>query len=293
MRVQVIAILLAAVAACQVPPDTDIAPAVNIDALRWLDPSADPVAHLTTQPATCQTAPGSPSAQRGALVFSSPLLLGGQAAKAGLSCAACHRNGRGNPAFLFMGISGSPGTADVTHGLFSEVRADETFNPVRIPDLATAEGRTRVDREQAGVLEAFLAAQIVEEFSGSAPESVVIDDLAAYIRTLDTAACVPSTNEAQSWRAELSLLRAGLTAPDVQSGSYKNAMRAALGRLHKRYPGQRNAGLRTALIQLSRSLADREPPKDIRQTLEQLTEQLAGAEAGSLYNPEVLSRALR
>ncbi|MCR9080670.1 MAG: hypothetical protein NXH78_16395 [Hyphomonadaceae bacterium] len=288
-----IAILLAAVAACQAPSATGSAPAVNIDALRWLDPSADPVAHLTVQPATCQTAPVSPSAQRGALLFSSPLLLGGQAAKAGLSCASCHRNGRGNSAFLFMGISGAPGTADVTHGLFSTVRADETFNPVPIPDLATAEGRTRVDREQAGVLETFLTAQIVEEFSGTAPESVVIDDLAAYIRTLDTAACAPNTIEAQSWRAELSLLRAGLIAPDVRSGSYKDAMRAALGRLYERYPGQQHADLRTDLIQLSRVLADGNPPEDIGQTLDQLAEQLAGAEAGSLYSPEVLSRALR
>ena len=293
MRGRVIAILLVALAACQAPPVTGSAPAVDIDALRWLDPSADPVAHLTTQPATCQTVPDSPSAQRGALVFSSPLLLGGQAAKAGLSCASCHRNGRGNSAFLFMGISGAPGTADVTHGLFSTVRADETFNPVPIPDLATAEGGTRVDREKAGVLEAFLKAQIVEEFSGTAPEPVVIDDLAAYIRTLDTAACTPSTHEAQSWRAEITLLRAGLTAPDVQSDTYRDAMRAALSRLYKRYPGQQHVNLRTDLIQLSRVLADGEQLENIGQTLGQLAKQLAGAEAGSLYNPEVLSRALR
>ena len=70
-------------------------------------------------------------------------------------------------------------------------------------------------------------------------------------------------------------------------------MRAALGRLYKRYPGQQHADLRNALIKLSRALADGEPPEDIRQTLDQLAEQLARAEAGSLYSPEVLSRALR
>ncbi|MEM6586393.1 MAG: hypothetical protein AAF692_11620, partial [Pseudomonadota bacterium] len=46
----------------------------------------------------------SPDALRDALMtgealFKAPLLLGGQAAKAGISCHSCHVNGRGNPHF--------------------------------------------------------------------------------------------------------------------------------------------------------------------------------------------------
>lgn len=293
MRSLVAAVFFANLAACQAPPEPDPQPAVAIDALRWLDNAADPVTHLTTQPSTCLVSPDSPATQRGALVFSSPLLLGGQAAKAGLNCAACHRNGRGNPAFLFTGISGAPGTADVTHGLFSSIRADGAFNPVPIPDLATADGRTRVDRGEAGVLEAFLSAQIVEEFSGTAPDPAVIHDLAAYIRALDAAVCDSAASEAQSWHAELALIRAGLTAPKPTHVSYTDAMRAALGRLHERYPGPQNANLRGDLIELSRTLAAEHNPENVRRALDRLAIKLAAAEATSYYDPEILSGALR
>ncbi|MGF7473737.1 hypothetical protein WFJ45_23635, partial [Salmonella enterica subsp. enterica serovar Minnesota] len=73
------------------------------------------------------------SARIGRAAFNSPLLLGGQAARAGLSCASCHRNGRGNPDFHFPGISGAPGTADVTASLLSSHRGDGQFNPKPIP----------------------------------------------------------------------------------------------------------------------------------------------------------------
>ena len=119
MRELSLAGLLVGLAACQgAPPDTVQSP-LDLTALQWLDSASDPVLHLTQHPSTCLTEPNLPAVQRGALLFESPTLLGGQAAKAGLSCAACHRNGRGNPVFVFPGISGPPGTADVTHGLFS------------------------------------------------------------------------------------------------------------------------------------------------------------------------------
>ncbi|MFL6729987.1 MAG: hypothetical protein ACJ8EZ_08675, partial [Sphingomicrobium sp.] len=77
---------------------------------RWLQ-SPDLVADLTTQPPECLAWPAD-TAQRssvavGRALFRSPLLLGGQAARAGLSCASCHRNGRSNPHFHFPGISGN------------------------------------------------------------------------------------------------------------------------------------------------------------------------------------------
>lgn len=280
--------LLFGLAACQGTPAEETQPPPQFKALQWLDDAADPVAHMAQQPASCLAAPDDPAVQRGALLFESPMLLGGQAAKAGLSCAACHRNGRGNPDFVFAGISGAPGTADVTHGLFSKLRADQVFNPVPIPDLATAEGQTRVDRGAIGELEKFLSAQIVEEFSGSAPEPSVIADLAAYIRALDAAVCDPVKNEPQSWVREVTLIRAGLGLHAGMSRDYINAMRAALGRLHERFPHPQHSDLRTRLVAFSRTLEAGGTVSERNTALSEIETLLADAEADSFYRPEML-----
>lgn len=285
-------VLMTGLAACQSDRHANEPVTIEIAALKWLDDAADPIAHLTTQPATCLSAPEDPAVKRGALLFASPVLLGGQAAKAGLSCAACHRNGRVNADFVFTGISGPPGTADVTHGLFSKIRADQVFNPVSIPDLATESGRMQVDRQLAGVLEAFLTAQIVEEFSGSAPEPQVVSDLAAYIRALDERACAADSFEAQAWQIEVSQLRSGLDEQIVNSGAHIGAMRAALGRLHNRFPAREDAALRADLIAFSRSLASGEDFDGLRVRLDRLVPHLAAATERSFYNPDVLKNAL-
>ena len=53
-------------------------------------------------------------ARVGELVFRSPLTLGREAARKGLSCDACHPNGAANTQFFITGISNIPGTVDVT-----------------------------------------------------------------------------------------------------------------------------------------------------------------------------------
>lgn len=280
------------IAACEVSSSGPVPEAVDIAALEWLSASADKVEHLAFQPATCLQAPEDPSVQRGALLFSSPTLLGGQAAKAGLSCAACHRNGRGNPDFVFVGISDEPGTADVTHGLFSKVRADLVLNPVSIPDLATPAGRRTVDREVDGALEAFLAAQIVEEFSGSEQDGQVIADLAAYVRALDDRACDTSALEAQSWRSEIKLLRTAIGSGAPQSAAHTNAMRAALGRIYARLLPHQHSALRADIVALSQSLARGEDPDTIGESLDQLAIALEAVDAQTLYSPTVLARVL-
>ena len=293
MRGWLCASLMAGLAACQGAPSEDVSLVPDFAVLNWLDPAADPVVHLTAQPATCLTAPRDPVVIRGALLFESPLLLGGQAAKAGLSCAACHRNGRGNPEFLFAGISGAPGTADVTHGLFSSARADQVFNPVPIPDLATRDGQSRVDRNRSGELERFLAAQIVEEFSGSVPSSSAIDDLAAYIRALDDRACDSDQSEPQSWTQELDRIRVALSTSPSLLPDYRNAMRAALGRLHARFPAAEHADLRAKLIAISRAVQTGATEQMLETDLAILEDMLARADASSLYQPDRLASARR
>lgn len=291
-----IAAALAAVVACQ--GSVSLAPESppEFKALDWVSDGADPVDHLTLQPAACLVAPDDAAVQRGELLFNSPLLLGGQAAKAGLSCAACHRNGRSNPDFVFSGISGVPGTADVTSGLFSKLRADRVFNPVPIPDLATEAGQRLVNRYADGELEAFLSAQIIEEFSGVAPNGSVIEDLATYIRSLDAATCDATAEQAQTWKDEMGRLRAGAaylrTKPVRDASAYRLAMRAALGRLYERYPASHFEDLSQDLVSLGRDLGQADVLVTLDARLSAIEQSLRIGESQSLYNPEQLARAL-
>lgn len=118
----------------------------------------------------------------GAALFKTPLLLGGQAAKLGISCHSCHSNGRRNPHFIFPAISDAPGTADTTHSFFSETLGNGVFDPSPIPDLALA---GKVDHDpKSGELERFLETLVVDEFAAPQPDTAVISALAAYVRAL-------------------------------------------------------------------------------------------------------------
>ena len=158
---------------------------------RWLLPERQAHA-LSHAPTECLNAAPEASTTRrieiGRTAFRSPLLLGGQAARAGLSCNSCHRNGRGNPDFLFHGLSGAPGTADVTSSLMSSHRGDGVINPVAIPDLVgTAPTVSRAVGDPA--LAAFIRGLIVEEFDGAEPSETVLAGIVEYVRALSPQAC--------------------------------------------------------------------------------------------------------
>jgi len=160
---------------------------------RWLQ-SSDIAADLTHQPAECRARYTGRAQQRsadiGRIAFRAPLLLGGQAARAGLSCSSCHRDGRTNAHFHFPGISGAPGTADVTASLLSSHRGDDIFNPKPIPDLAGDPRKLKVSRDPAKAdLRQFIHGLITQEFDGPEPPPAVLDGLVAYVRSLSPAAC--------------------------------------------------------------------------------------------------------
>ncbi|MEA3060248.1 MAG: hypothetical protein QOJ94_29 [Sphingomonadales bacterium] len=166
---------------------------VPIREARWLVPASLERA-LAAEPAECLVEPVGAEARRavaiGRIAFRAPLLLGGQAARAGMSCATCHRNGRGNPDFLFPGLSGAPGTADVTSSLMSSHRGDHVANPVPIPDLGGPRERLKVSRDPAGgALERFIHGLVAEEFDGPQPSPEVLAGLAAYVRALRPEGC--------------------------------------------------------------------------------------------------------
>jgi hypothetical protein len=239
----------------------------------------------------------------GYVAFRTPLLLGGQAARAGLSCNSCHREGRGNPQFLFVGISGEPGTADVTSSLVSRKRGDGTHNPVPIPDLATPP--FKISRSDPGKLEGFIRGLIVEEFDGAEPGSTVLAGLAGYIRALNGPRCEGSAPEPVSlardvadYLRSMEALKDALANRDVPTAILMlHGARTALGVIDERFAVAGGAEARAVLAREDRRLARllakiRSNGLGVVQPDVKLLNRLASKAEQSLYNPVHLSAAI-
>lgn len=266
---------------------------------------------LTSEPADCRPATSVPAeAERiaiGAAVFRSPLLLGGQAARSGLSCNSCHRGGHDNPGFSYPGLSGEPGTADVTSSLFSSHRGDGTFNPRPIPDLSGPKAALKIDQtKDSAKLASFIHGLITEEFDGPEPPPAVLDGLAAYVRALDPGACrapVRLDLAGALHRVDAALDAAGHRAQAGDAASARlliSAARSELGLIDERYSHQQPTGLRRAATALGtierRASGDPQGAATAllrwRSAQSGWTRPLRAAEAQSLYNPVVLRREL-
>lgn len=224
-------------------------PALALDDIHWLAPDADSAAALTTAPAECLAMPADPEqawrVSLGRVAFRSPVLLGGLAARSGMSCDTCHRNGHGNPAFFIAGVSGTPGTADVTSALFSQTRGDDIFNPMPIPDLTDAGGKPRFGTMRpAGDLHTFVHSVAVDEFQGKEPIPAVADGLVAYVAALKGSACpAPSRvaltvqGAADDMGRAYAVLLAALDREDRRAADFVLlSLNASLGRLAQRFP---------------------------------------------------------
>lgn len=255
-------------------------------------PRADVVAG--TDPATLAA---------GEALFNSPTLLGGQAAKAELSCVACHRNGRDNPHFRMPQLSGAPGTADVTNSFFGPVRANAHFDPVPIPDLAMPGKVSRAPGNPA--LPRFIRTLVVEEFSGAEPSPAMLDALSVYVRSIGPC---PAGAEASGPRRLADQLRlielaiAGAASADDPLLRRQSiaAARHQLGLIDERYAPPGLAGPRRDLLAASRDLArigDAPARADALRKWHArfaagLAPRLLRQERLSLYDPAVLRRAL-
>jgi hypothetical protein len=279
---------------------------------RWLQAS-DLAADLTHQPAECLSLPADPaqrrSAEIGRIAFRAPLLLGGQAARVGLSCSTCHKNGRSNAHFHFPGLSGDPGTADVTNSLMSSHRGDGIFNPKPIPDLAGDPKKLKVSRDpRKKDLTNFIHGLITQEFDGPEPPSAVLEGLAAYVRSLSPGAC----RGPQDGEIHLSSMlddvdtAVGLAQESYAAGDRPTARlliaagRSTLGKIDERFelPGDEGsrAVLRAAAADLRvMELADEVSPDAFRDWHHQWSgrvHQLRSDEARSLFSEAVVRRAL-
>ncbi len=230
------------------------------EALRWTAPGAE-YSVIAEQPDTCLTYNRTDSrlVDAGQAYFNTPTLLGGQAAKAGLSCASCHMNGRDNPHFLLAGVSDQPGTADVTNSFFSAKRGNGKFDPVAIPDLAKP---GKISRDLGTkVLEPFIRNLIVEEFAGEEPSPAMLDALAAYVRAIK--GCEYDGDPANHTLGnQTELLSHALRARQemIKRGDRNAAnlliaaARHQLQLINERYPGTQFARERKALLAASQQL---------------------------------------
>lgn len=219
-----------------------------LHALRWLAPGADGARILTSEPPECLVRPKEPEAawrvEVGRAAFRSPFTLGGAAARAGIDCETCHRNGRVNRDFDFPGISGAPGTADVRSFLFSPRRGDHRHLERPIPDLGGPKGALKVSQApDSDDLERFIHGLVTEEFDGHEPPPAVLAGLAAYVRALSPNTCPKASSQAlraaegvdDARRAILAAIGALDRRDAPTAEAMAMAARAALGALAERY----------------------------------------------------------
>ena len=289
-----------------------------IHAARWLAPAADPAVALGTHFSECLAPIADPdrrySVEIGRAAFRTPMLLGGQAARAGVSCETCHQSGRNNPDFDFPGLSGKPGTADVTTALFSSHRDDGIDNPKPIPDLSGPKSGLKQSQDPgARVLEHFLHGTITEEFDGAEPPPAVLTGVADYVRALSPQAC-PATartplraeddidNAVRAVRVAIEALR---RSDPATAAAMVEAARSQLGLIDERYDAAElarpRALLRSAAADLTADLAAIRAgdPRASERLSTWLAQQPAWARAvvaqepASLFNPRLLAMGAR
>jgi hypothetical protein len=284
--------------------------------MRWLAPGVDAATVMTHQPTECLARPKDAEAayevELGRTAFRTPLLLGGQAARAGLTCESCHRDGRGNPNFDFPGVSGAPGTADVTTSVLSSHEADAVHGARPIPDLSGPKSALKVDQDPGSdALAAHIDRIATREFDGNEPPAAVRAGLAAYVRALSPGACPAAASEpvtsagalAEVRRAVLTAI-AALDRRDGPSAALMiEAARSQLGDIDEREAVPSLAPVRRtlALAALDLGAADAAAGRDLAAARTDLVlwlarepgwaPQVITAEPASLYNPARLAAA--
>jgi hypothetical protein len=284
--------------------------------LKWIHPDADAVEILTRVRAECLVTPRDAERARlvrlGRVAFRSPALLGGLAARVGMSCDSCHRNGHDNPVFYLAGVSGDPGTADVTGSVFSTTREDGIINPVVIPSLVDrASAPPFGTTVPASDLRTFLHTAIVDEFQGEPPPKAVSEGVLAYLESLQSGGCPAERSEAVTFDADTRELleTLGVVVETLEQDNLRAAMfaltssRAALERVYRRFPERVSAreGLVDSSMALS-SLREELEEQGVSKTLASLEEERLRLEAvlrklatqvdGSYYDPRVLRSVL-
>jgi hypothetical protein len=286
-----------------------------MEELRWVDPGSDIVEAISRAPAECIADESRPEREiwlkLGRMAFRAPNLLGGLAARTGMSCNTCHQNGHGRPGFYIEGVSGSAGTVDVTGSLFSGSREDGVFNPVPIPSLVDVGSKSSFGRmKPTGELRDFVRSVIVDEFEGVAPGKRIERGLLGYLAALRAPDCPGEAMVAVSLARDIvdvlsyvDVIEWALRERDWVTADFGIvATRAALGRIHQRFPATKSA--RDGLIDVSRTLGAMRPhvsarPEEILRGVEELRVDLSRVDqalressAESYYDRDFVRRSL-
>ncbi|MEQ1617763.1 MAG: hypothetical protein ABL883_05415 [Terricaulis sp.] len=277
---------------------------ILLRAQAWTTPGADLAAALTREPRECLGA-RTPETEIGRALFRSPALFGGPAARMGLSCNACHTNGRINAHFFAPELTDRTSAADVTSEWSSRVRGDGISNPVDIPDLVGVGGREAFGRGRDPSLEHFTSGVIGEEFQGPTPPPQALAGLLAYLRALAASACQPGesvitlASAADDVRRALS---AAASAEPETASLLALSARDAMGRIAERLPAHTFRSERARLERLSRELGRMRATGNIGAALEgagwrarfdALVARLARREQRSYFNEATLRGSLR
>ncbi len=224
---------------------------------------------MIAAPAECAAA-RTRETEIGRALFRSPTLLGGPAARLGLSCNACHNNGRGNTRFMLPELTNRAGAADVTSEWASHVRGDGVMNPVDIPDLAGVGSRTIFGHAREPSLERFTRSVIEEEFQGRPPSDEAFAGLLAYLRSLDT--CPAGSTVVSLATATDDVRRAVAAAQTTDAATARAVLLAAqdaIGRLVERLPARSFQRDRARLEALARELNTVRTSNDVTAALTQ------------------------
>lgn len=159
-------------------------------AREWLPPGSLSLDALSLHPDEAQEGGRQQSfyAEYGRLAFRSPMVLGGTARKAGLSCQACHPNGHANEDFFIPGLSDAHGRIDVSNTFWNIRGEDHRDDPLTIPSLRGVKTKPRLGHDgRTASLREFTRRVIVTEFGGDEPDPTLLDALVAYQETLQPA----------------------------------------------------------------------------------------------------------
>jgi hypothetical protein len=271
----------------------------------WTAPGASLAHDLTHAPGEC-LARRSTEVEVGRALFRSPGLLGGPAARAGLSCQACHTNGRVNGEFFLAELTNRAGAADATSEWASKMRGDGVMNPRDIPDLVGVGDRAALGQARDPSLEHFVLGVISEEFQGVSPPDEALRSLMAYLRALRVDACGSRETQITLALSADDVRRAvsAAEASDPQTAYLLLfAAQDAVGRIAERLPQSRFGRERSRLEALARELGSIRSEQNAslalsvvlpgwRARFDATVAQAARREDETYFNEETLSAAL-
>ena len=282
------------------------------DEIRWLPPGSETAADRIERPPEHADRTGF-YVELGRLAFRSPLILGGNARRAGLSCDSCHINGHGNARFFVPALSDAPGRVDVSHSLWNPLAEDSIANPKPIPDLHGVRSRHRLggDGRFASVRE-FVRHAIVVEFAGDEPAPWLLDALVAYLQALAPVPAGSEAAESVTLAGDLAAIARHVEVLERVLADERTALadpiidmiRGRLGPVHARFPDTEAA--RAVIEGWARDLqaiaaqaqtgdwpAARAAAATLRRALQRPPAALTSALPGSLYDPATVSTRIR